>query len=243
MPAQEPENGPSWNERAQLPGLSGVLDPADTTGLKNELIDRTQKLALRWEIRPVRGLHVLDLGCGNGRLSLWLARCGALVEGVDPAPEMVRAARDRVPGGVFSAGDAEDIPRADASFELVLTAGVLQYLAPEPPRLARAVGEIVRVLRPTGQFLALEQVREADLARGAPRDEYEAAFRGGGLTVQRAYPVRLSDSRVARRIVDHHRLSQHVWLPALVMMEAQLLRWTPLTGGRYADYMFVCRRA
>jgi len=41
----------------------------------------------------VDGLRTLDAGCGRGRNTLFLARLGAVVTGVDHAPEMVAACR------------------------------------------------------------------------------------------------------------------------------------------------------
>merc|ERR1740130_1177461 len=42
--------------------------------------------------KPLGGLRVADIGCGGGILSESLARCGAAVVGVDPAPENIAVA-------------------------------------------------------------------------------------------------------------------------------------------------------
>jgi SAM-dependent methyltransferase len=90
--------------------------------------------------------RILDVGCGTGEGTLFLARefPQARVRGVDLAEEMVRAAVAKVgldPEGriAFKLGDASDLPFADESFDLVAQLNM-------PPFFA----EIARVLRPGG---------------------------------------------------------------------------------------------
>jgi len=91
------EAGANWSELAQLEGLAAVLDPGDTQGAKNRAIDRAHKRALRKGCGDLRGARALDFGCGNGRLSAWLAGRGASVDGVDATEEMLAVARRAVP--------------------------------------------------------------------------------------------------------------------------------------------------
>jgi ubiquinone/menaquinone biosynthesis C-methylase UbiE len=49
---------------------------------------RALRAATRW-----RGLRVLEIGCGDGRLTLRLARMGALVDAIDPDAASIRQAR------------------------------------------------------------------------------------------------------------------------------------------------------
>jgi 2-polyprenyl-3-methyl-5-hydroxy-6-metoxy-1,4-benzoquinol methylase len=57
---------------------------------RNEV--RALKDVIRWS-----GKRVLDIGCGDGRLSLRLARLGATVVGIDPERDRIRTARRRLP--------------------------------------------------------------------------------------------------------------------------------------------------
>ncbi|HUJ78581.1 MAG TPA: methyltransferase domain-containing protein [Thermoplasmata archaeon] len=77
-------------------------------------------------VGPVRGLRLLDLGCGNGYLARRFARDGAAVTGVDGSPAIVAHARAReaaAPLGVrYLVADAAalaEIP--DGSFDLVVS--------------------------------------------------------------------------------------------------------------------------
>ena len=93
--------------------------------------------------------RVLDVGCGSGEGTLFLARefPQARVRGVDISEEMVGLARDRVgldPEGriAFKVGDAAGLPYPEDSFDLVAQLNL-------PPFFA----ELARVLRPGGHVL------------------------------------------------------------------------------------------
>jgi demethylmenaquinone methyltransferase / 2-methoxy-6-polyprenyl-1,4-benzoquinol methylase len=104
--------------------------------------------------------HVLDVACGTGDLAEHLARAGvASVVGLDYTAEMldlarVKAARrtDARKGIRFIQGDAQALPMADASVDVVSIAfGIRNVQVP-----AKAVGEFFRVLRPGGRLVILE---------------------------------------------------------------------------------------
>jgi ubiquinone/menaquinone biosynthesis C-methylase UbiE len=93
--------------------------------------------------------RVLDVGCGTGAGTLFLARefPQARVRGVDLSEEMVHAAVAKVgldPEGrvAFKVGDASSLPYAEDSFDLVAQLNM-------PPFFA----ETARVLRPGGHFV------------------------------------------------------------------------------------------
>jgi SAM-dependent methyltransferase len=93
------------------------------------------------------GDAALDVGCGPGALVAELARrLGAeRVAGVDPSPPFVAAARLRVPGADIREAAAEELPYADASFDVVLSQLVVNFIS-DPQR---ALGEMRRVGRRT----------------------------------------------------------------------------------------------
>jgi len=92
--------------------------------------------------------NVLDAGMGPGRLCAELAARGWAVHGVDAAPEMVAAARARLPDAAehLVEGQIEALPFPDARFDVVVATGVLEY-----SQLPTALAEIARVLRPGGR--------------------------------------------------------------------------------------------
>jgi len=98
--------------------------------------------------------RVLEVGCGWGELSEWIAReTGADVVATDLSPRMVELTRQR--GVEAPVADAQDLPFADGSFDVVVAAWMLYHL----PDLERGLSEIARVIRPAGTFVAATNSR------------------------------------------------------------------------------------
>lgn len=103
----------------------------------------------------IKGLKVLDLGCGDGTTALPAAALGADVLGVDIAENLVAAgnkrARERgLSNCAFQEGDATDLQNLeDESFDLVVSIFGAMF-APKPFEVAK---EMVRVTRPGGQIV------------------------------------------------------------------------------------------
>ncbi|HJQ78935.1 MAG TPA: methyltransferase domain-containing protein [Lacipirellulaceae bacterium] len=98
------------------------------------------------------GTRLLDVACGSGNVALAAARGRATVTGVDIAPNLLEQARARAAAeGLtvqFDEGDAEQLPYADASFDVVVSMFGAMF-APRPEVAAR---ELVRVCRPGGRI-------------------------------------------------------------------------------------------
>jgi ubiquinone/menaquinone biosynthesis C-methylase UbiE len=101
------------------------------------------------------GQRVLEVGCGLGTDLRQFALAGARVVGVELSSRSARLARQHfavfaTPGAIVN-GDAEQLPFADASFDVVYAFGVLHHT----PDTATAIGECHRVLKPGGRFLIM----------------------------------------------------------------------------------------
>jgi ubiquinone/menaquinone biosynthesis C-methylase UbiE len=91
----------------------------------------------------------LDVACGTGRHTAYLASLGHKVIGVDTSPEMLALARETVPDGEFYEADLHDLPLTDNSVDLVVCAIALAHVSD----LEWALTEFVRVLRPNGHLV------------------------------------------------------------------------------------------
>lgn len=94
------------------------------------------------------GMSLLDLCCGTGRAAGAAAALGARADGIDMSPAMVDAAGRAFPAARFEVGDAEAIPRPDASYDAVICSfGLMHVASPES-----LFSEMARVLKPGGRL-------------------------------------------------------------------------------------------
>ena len=110
--------------------------------------------------RAVPGARALDLCCGTGDLAFALARRGAETTGLDFSAEMLGVAGERLkqcppgagPPPQFVQGDAQQLPFADDTFDIVTMGYGLRNLT----RWERGLEEMVRVARPGGRIIVLD---------------------------------------------------------------------------------------
>ena len=95
-----------------------------------------------------KGAAILDVGCATGEHLNPPQRPGLAATGLEPAPSMIAAARDNVPGARLEQGVATELPFEDGSFDAVVQVEVLRYLHRDD--ILQALREARRVLRPGG---------------------------------------------------------------------------------------------
>lgn len=113
----------------------------------------------------LRGLRVLEVGCGMGLHTELLVRRGAMVTAIDltePAVETTaRRLELRTLSGTVRQADAERLPFDDDSFDLVWSWGVIHHSS----HTARIVRQISRVLTPKGEARIMVYNRDSRIAR------------------------------------------------------------------------------
>lgn len=124
---------------------------ATSLGDVTEAIERRLILGLAGEIA---GRRVLDVGCGDGALTLALWQNGAsYIAGCDVDPQMIaRAAAEAARHNAaidYAIADAERLPFRDGVFDIVTIVTVLTFV----PAPQAALREIARVLRPGGRLV------------------------------------------------------------------------------------------
>lgn len=112
--------------------------------------------------------RVLDVACGSGNTALAAARCFGRVTGMDFVPALLEHGRARAEAELleveFVEGDAQELPFADASFDVTLSTFGAMF-APDQERTA---AELLRVTRPGGRI---------GMANWVPGDFVEEVFK------------------------------------------------------------------
>ncbi len=124
-------------------------------------------LAAMRSAAPWAGRTLVDLGCGSG---YWLAgyagEAGAVI-GVEPDPGLLRLAARREPRVTVLAGSAEHVPLEDATVDVVHARFAYFW----PPGCAAGLTEVLRVLRPGGTLVVVDNDQRrggfAELLRAA----------------------------------------------------------------------------
>jgi SAM-dependent methyltransferase len=105
----------------------------------------------------LRGIDVLELGCGLGDLQVDMLRAGYHSRAVERSPEMVAAARNSLrrhkggdPARIIQ-GSAQSLPFSDSCFDSVVSTFPSEYIY-DPNTIA----EVERVLRPGGRLIVIE---------------------------------------------------------------------------------------
>jgi ubiquinone/menaquinone biosynthesis C-methylase UbiE len=168
---------PAARSRTRSDGITGKWKPTPPLPAQTYLnkiddtfIEHAQRLLRARSSRDASG-KALDIGCGPGQIVLKLAQRlpGWQFHGVDRSANMVRqaqAARDEIvrrsgnnpaPRVDFSIGDANKLPFADGSMDLVTCNSVLHHLQ----RPARLLAEIARVAAHGGAILLRDLRRPA----------------------------------------------------------------------------------
>jgi len=179
----------------------------------------------RLGLRP--GERLLDLGCGGGRHAFAAARLGARVVALDAGAEEVDQVRAVLAamaeageldgGGEATAlrGDARALPFADASFDRVIAAEILEHV----PEDMAALGELSRVLRPGGMIAVTVPRFGPELVNWALSTEYHDVP-GGHIRIYRRSTLqqrlRASGLRLAGYHHAHGLHSPYWWLRCLV---------------------------
>ncbi len=108
----------------------------------------------------VAGNRALDFGCGTGRSTRFLQRCGFAVVGVDIATDMLERARNNDPAGVYRLIGNGDLSQfADHSFDLILSAFTFDNIATAELKLT-LFREFRRLLAPSGRLVNLVSAPE-----------------------------------------------------------------------------------
>jgi SAM-dependent methyltransferase len=173
----------------------------------------------------------LDVGCGRGQFSEWMANeLGAEVTAVDQSERMVELTRAR--GVDARLGDARSLPFSDGEFDCVLAAWMLFHVR----EIEQALAEIARVLRPGGRLVAVTNgtthMRELRALLGAPPPSWSFSAENGRELLERHFGhVEGRDASGVVRFPDRDAAQAYVrasvsladWGPELPQFDGELV--------------------
>lgn len=141
-----------------------------------------------------KGKRLLEYGCGTGSGSLFWAKSGATVSGIDISTEGIKKARENARRAGVSADfyvmDAEDLQFGESSFDIVVGTGILHHLNSKA-----SFAELSRVLTEHGRAVFIEPMGHNALINLYRK--YTPSIR-----TEDEHPLTMEDIQLARHYFD-----------------------------------------
>jgi len=112
------------------------------------------------EFIDLNGKRLLEIGCGDGRLTALLAGKAKAITAIDPDDSSLETARRKINGVNFLIGSGEKLDFADDTFDIVLFGYSLHH-----QDCVKALAQAGRVARPNGQILIIEPNHAGEFSR------------------------------------------------------------------------------
>lgn len=186
-----------WDEKA------GAYDGNAVSMWPNNALNRLyhdeQIQVLKRLAEDIDGREILDVGCGTGRISRFLAAGGARVTGIDFSPRTIAIAA-RQSSADHPAYRVQSIFELDESgvYDIIVVWGVLTVACTCRAQLLDALMRIRRALKPGGRMILMEPVHKGFLHRVLDMglDDFKKTLCDAGLSITRCttlhfWPMRL----------------------------------------------------
>ncbi len=205
-----------WDPKGKFRPLH-KLGPARLAFIRQEIVRHFARA--HGGLRLFDGLSVLDIGCGGGLVSEPVARLGATVTGIDPAPENIAAASAHAASQVlaidYRACRVEDLVADGRTFDCVLCLEVVEHV----PDVAAFLSECAKLVRPGG-LMILSTINRTVKA-------YALAIVGAEY-ILRWLPV---GTHQWERFVTPDELARHAAAAGLAISHREGLVYNPLTDA------------
>ena len=140
-----------WNPRGKMAPLHR-FNPVRIGYIRDQAAERFSRDVKRLD--SMKGLHILDIGCGGGLLCEPLARLGAAMVGIDPSATNVAAAKEHAAQADlaidYRCTTAEELADKGERFDIVLAMEVVEHVT-DVPLFVRSCADMVK---PNGLMIA-----------------------------------------------------------------------------------------
>lgn len=187
--------------------MKATWEDGDYTTFSRYMEPGAVEILEAWNIDP--GARMLDIGCGSGQTVIPAARAGIRATGIDIAANLIADAKERARNeglaARFDVGDAEELPYADASFDVVISL-IGAMFAPRPEVVT---DEIARVLEPGGRLYMANWTPRSFPARmfkcvasrvAPPEGVPSPVLWGDEATVKERLAAQFTDFRLTRKV-------------------------------------------
>ena len=152
---------------------------------------------------------VLEIGCGDGRISKFIIKNTDNLIGIDPSEDKIKDAQVKIPKGRFLVGSGENLVFPNAFFDLIIFTLSLHH---QDSR--KALREATRVLKKDGLILVIEPVIEGEVERvfAIVNNEDQAKIDAQQAITESDLIVGYSETFYAHWIFENHEdLSEYIF--------------------------------
>lgn len=228
-----------------------TTDPEKAKSIKSQLIETFDEIAPHFDITRYKpwpeskrfistlrkGSMVLDLGCGNGRNSIYLAKEGMRVIGIDFSRGLIKIAKNKMEWKEVEdqvnllEGEIASLPLQDDTVDAVLYIATLHHL-PTPNDRLQSLKEVARCLKSNGRALvsawAQEQEKFKDELK-VTKDKKEDGFEYGDIFL----PWKMKEGRVFQRY--YHLFSKNEFEDLIEKSGLEVVRIFFSSDNHYAE--------
>jgi 2-polyprenyl-3-methyl-5-hydroxy-6-metoxy-1,4-benzoquinol methylase len=194
------------------PVFSGIFDPKEDNFFRKAHVKFNQLLG------NIEGKRILDVGCGVGRLSFYLASKGADVTGIDLSNNFIKHCKEMATKLKLTLNFKEmnaQLPEfPEESFDIIVGSRIIHHL----PDIKLFLGECKRLLKKGGYIVFIEPLKKNPIV------QLNRKFFAPKARTRHEHPLLMSDVMIARDIFGNIQHYEYFLLSPLAMFFNRIVR-------------------